>query len=101
MRQDHSNRKHKLTVRILTAVVAVLVLFIVFFFVAKPQVENYDSRKQTEGANFVLGTIVNSVQTQGFVGIPISDNQTVNLVPVEACGQIVQQQLLQQQAAAN
>ena len=86
-----------MTINILIAVVTVLILFIAFFFIAKPQMENYEIKKQTEGVNYILETILQSVQTNGYIGIPVDENQTVNLVPVEACAEIVKAQA--QQAA--
>lgn len=95
MRQENSNRKQRLTVKILVTIVTILVLFIAFFFVAQPQMQNYDTKRQIEGYEEAIRQVLTGVQNQGFVGIPISENETVNLVPVEACPQIVAAQAQQ------
>jgi len=95
MRQDNSNKKQNLTVKILIAIVTILVLFIAFFFVAQPQMQNYDAKKQIEGYQEAIRQVLTGIQSQGFVGIPISENETINLVPVEACPQIIAAQAQQ------
>ena len=101
MREDNSSKKHKTTIRILIAVVAVLIVFIAYFFVAVPQIENYKVNQQNLGADNVIGAILQGIQTNGYVGMPISDNETINLVPVEACAQIVAAQAENAQQASN
>ncbi len=97
MRQDDSNRKHKMIVKILVTVVAILVLFIAFFFVVKPGVDARDQKQQIQGANNVIGQILNSVQTQGGIDIPLDENSTLTLVPIEVCAQVVAAQQQAQQ----
>jgi len=99
MRPENTNKKHKITVRILVAVVAVLILFIAFFFVVQPGVSTHDQKQQIEGANNVIGQILNSVKTQGYIGIPLDENNTLNLVPVQSCAQVVEAQQKQAQTA--
>lgn len=95
MRQDNPNRKQNLTVKILITVVAILILFIAFFFVVQPQMEKYNQKKQIEGYNFALGELLNVIQEQGSVAIPFSENESVNLVPIQLCPQIVAAQAQQ------
>ena len=81
MRHEVSPRdKTKTTVRILSAVVIVLVLFIAFFFVVKPQVNKYALNRQIEGANYVYSDILTNIQQNGYYAIPVG-NQTLVLVP--------------------
>ncbi|MDA3836917.1 MAG: hypothetical protein PF542_04810 [Nanoarchaeota archaeon] len=76
------SRGSKKIVVILSIVVAVLILVILYFFVAQPQMNKYVAAKQYEGVNYALASILSGIQTQGFVQMPISENQSVILAYV-------------------
>lgn len=78
---DSNAKKQKTMIRIMAATIITLILFIVVFFVAVPQVNKFGVDKQIEGANFVYMEIINAVQSQGYYSIPVSENETLVLVP--------------------
>ena len=78
MRQDNPS---KLTIRILSIVIILLVVFMAFFFVIKPQMNKYADERRLEGIEFyVLEVILPQLQANGYVQIPIG-NETLVLVP--------------------
>ena len=79
MRTDE-NKRYRTMVRILIWVIVVLVLIMAYFFLVRPQLNNYAVNNQIAGANIVYQDIVNNVQTNGYYAIPIG-NQTLILVP--------------------
>ena len=79
-RQDIREGKSNMTIKILVAVIAVLILFIAFFFVVRPQFSKMAYNNQVEGANFVYMDILNKVQENGYYAIPVG-NETLVLVP--------------------
>ena len=78
----HERRdKKSLTIKIMAAVIIVLMLFMVFVFVIKPQMAKYDDNRRLEGIEYyVLAVILPQLQQNGFVQIPIG-NETLILVP--------------------
>tara|TARA_Y100000294_G_C8531837_1_gene327319 strand:+ start:634 stop:897 length:264 start_codon:yes stop_codon:yes gene_type:complete len=68
---------------VLVLLVVVLGVVVVYSFVAKPLITGYNVQKYNQGANDVLILLVNEVQSQGFVQIPVG-NQTLVLVPYQA-----------------
>ena len=77
MRED----KNKLTIRILSIAVVVLLLFMAFLFIIQPQMNKYADERRLEGIEFyVLEVILPQLQANGYVQIPIG-NETLILVP--------------------
>lgn len=71
----------KFLVPILVGVIVILMLLVVYAFVVKPAINGYAVKSYNEGVNYALGTIVSQLQTNGYVKIPLSNNQSVLLVP--------------------
>jgi len=70
------------TLFVLTLVVLlVLVVISAYLFVVKPTINGYVIEKKNEGYRIAITDIVLSVQQQGFVQIPLSDDQSLVLVP--------------------
>ena len=69
---------------ILVLLVVVLGVIVIYSYVAKPVVTGYVTKTYnqgvSQGANDVLSVLVNQIQTQGYVQIPVG-NQTLVLVP--------------------
>ena len=65
-------------------IVVILFLFgvIAYIFGVKPAINNYVIEKQTQGMDYALAIIVQQIQQNGFVKIPIG-NQTLILVPAQ------------------
>lgn len=78
---DSNLKKHRNMIKIMAGIIIVLVLFIAFFFVVAPQVNKFAANKQIEGANYVYLDILNRIQAQGYYVIPVSENETLVLVP--------------------
>ena len=69
------------TLFIFTLIVAlVLILVVVYIFLIKPTIQGYVVNKQVEATDFIIGTILNQVQQQGFVQLTYG-NQTMVLIP--------------------
>lgn len=80
MQRGSVDRKTQRTIKILIGLVAFLMLVLVYFFVAQPQMNKFVAKKQYEGANYAVGSILASIQSQGYVEIPVG-NQSLVLVP--------------------
>ena len=64
----------------------VMILFLVYLFAIKPVVNGYVVKKQVEASDFIIGTILNQIQQQGYVQLTYL-NQSVILVPYDASAQ--------------
>ena len=73
---------------ILILVVLILGAMVVYSYVAKPLISGYQTQTYNQGANDVLTVLLNQIQTQGYVQIPVG-NQTLILVPYQP--QLVQE----------
>lgn len=80
MQGGSMDKKTQRTIKILIGLVAFLLLVIVYFFVAQPQMNKFVIEKQSEGIDYAVGSILSSIQSQGYVEIPVG-NQTLVLVP--------------------
>lgn len=72
--------KSKRTVLILSIVIAVLVIAMVYLFIARPMIQTHQDNLRVEGVNYAVSSILASIQSQGYVEIPVG-NQTLILVP--------------------
>jgi uncharacterized protein YneF (UPF0154 family) len=73
--------KHILVIGVLVVVVLIFGGIIGYTYVAKPFITGYQVKNYNQGANDVLTVLINQIQDQGFVQIPIGD-QTLILAPV-------------------
>ena len=82
MKQD-TNRKR--TVLWLSILVVVLALVLIYFVGVKPTYIKHENKiyvqGYTQGINYTIGSIFSSLQARGYVQIPLSQNQTLTLVP--------------------
>ena len=74
---------------ILIGVIVLLVLVLLYFFVAAPSMNNLILNKQIEGVNFAYADVVSQIQNQGYFALPLGQNeagedQTLVLVPYVA-----------------
>ena len=80
----NENDKTKKIIWLLSLIITVLVLALVYFLVISPQIENKTIEKEDglrmEGFNYAIGSILSSIQEQGFVEIPVG-NESLVLVP--------------------
>jgi len=80
----NENDKGKKIIWILSIIITILVLALVYFLVISPQIENKNLVKEDnlriEGFNYAIGSILASIQQQGYVEIPIG-NESLMLVP--------------------
>ena len=78
------NRKTKWIIGILILLVLILGMIVVYTYVAKPVITGYVTKTYnqgaSQGANDVLSVLINQIQTQGYVQIPVG-NQTLVLIP--------------------
>lgn len=84
MRGMGEKKNKNMTMKILIGVIIVLVLFIAYFFVINPGVNNFVYKKQIEAANVVSNNIyadmLTQLQTTGAYQLQVG-NQTLVLVP--------------------
>jgi len=67
---------------ILVVVILVLIGFISYVFLIQPQFNGYVIDKQIEAQTMVVGNIINLVEQQGYVQIPLDDQgNVITLVP--------------------
>lgn len=74
--------KAGLIILVLILVVIILLGVISYAFIIKPAINRYVVGTQTEGVNYALGFIVQQVQQNGYVDIPVG-NQTLRLIPAQ------------------
>ena len=84
-------KKTNLAMGFLVLLVVVLGGMVIYSFVTKPVVTGYVSKTYNQGASDVLGILLNQIENQGFAQIPISENQSIILVPYQQ-GQVQQAQ---------
>ena len=80
--------KTRLTITILVVLVVALAAFVLYSFVIQPTIDGYVVEKQTEGVQIAVTTILTQIQQNGFVQIPLADNQVLTLIPPAMCSQI-------------
>ena len=78
MREDNNKRR---TILILSVVVVILALAIVYFAALKPAMIKHDNKVYIQGGNSVMNSILSSIQSNGYVQIPLANNKTLVLIP--------------------
>lgn len=77
--------KHNKVILILSIVIVVLVLVALYFAVIKTGIEktrtNLKNEGYVEGMDAMISSLLYSVQTQGYVQIPLAENQSLVLIP--------------------
>ncbi|MBI5803179.1 hypothetical protein HY448_00655 [Candidatus Pacearchaeota archaeon] len=68
-------------IAILLLLVVVLSGVVAYTFFVKPAVSGYIVNAQNQGIQFTLSSILLQIQQRGYVEIPVSENQTLILVP--------------------
>ena len=81
-----AKNKQGMIIKGMFAVIIILALVLLFFFVARPGVNKFVTNKQIEGVNFAYADVVNQVQAQGYFALPLGqdeagEDQTLVLVP--------------------
>lgn len=74
--------KQGLIIKILVAVVILLALILIYFFVIKPSVDNYVLNKQIEAQQYVFANMIAQLQSTGAYQLAVG-NQTLVLVPYQ------------------
>jgi hypothetical protein len=77
----NKEERRGLVIKVLLAIIVILVLFIIFIFVVRPSFNNYVYNKQIAAQAIVLNNILYQLQQQGYVQLPVGENQTLILVP--------------------
>ncbi len=67
---------------VLMIIILILLAIILYTFLIKPSINSYVIKKQTEAKDIVLSTILQQLQTQGYVQITDQNGNAVLLVPV-------------------
>jgi len=77
--------KTKLIVRILIAVVALLVIIVLYLTVFQQQYNNFVNQKRIEGIDLFIGQVLipQLQQTGGYIQIPLG-NQTMNFILIQS-----------------
>jgi len=80
------SKKSKISVAVLLLVISILLIFLLYVFVAKPAIQDYDLVKQNQGYEFAVVSIMQSaMQCQQ---VPLTyENYTVNIIATECLKQ--------------
>ena len=73
--------KSNVVIGLLVLVIVVLAGVLIFTMVVKPRISGYVVAKQTEGVQIAVNAILLQLQQNGFVQIPLNENQTLYLAP--------------------
>lgn len=93
------NRRIGLIIGILVGIIVLLSVLLAYFLWAKPTYQGFVGEKQQEAYNIgqveLLNGILVQIQQQGFVQIPLNENQTLYLMPFNP-NQVNQQPALEE-----
>jgi hypothetical protein len=82
--RDEAERT-RLMIKALIAIVVVLGLIVIYLLVAQPAYNNALNQAGYsgfgQGINYTINSILSSIQTKGYVQIPLGNNRTLILVP--------------------
>jgi len=78
---------------VLIGIVLILLAIIAYAFVIGPRLSGYATNKQIEGYQIAVLDIVQAASKCQTVPIPVSENQTINLLAAECLPQEILQQL--------
>ena len=84
-----ANRTRILIV-VLVLIIVVLAGIMLYVFAIKPKISGYVVERQREGVVIAVNSILAQLQQQGFVQIPLNQNQSIILVPYVPPQQITQ-----------
>ncbi|MDO8467851.1 MAG: hypothetical protein Q7S56_02805 [Nanoarchaeota archaeon] len=68
----------------LVLVILVLVAVVAYIFLIAPSINGYIVNKQIEAQQILVSTIIQQIQAQGYVQIPVSSNESLVLVPYQS-----------------
>jgi len=74
-------RKIGVLITFLVLIIVVLAGILIYTFVIVPSLTGYVVGKQNEGVQIAINSILLQVQQNGFVQIPVGENQTLFLAP--------------------
>ena len=86
MREEERRNPYRTLFILTVLVLLVLVVIMIYIFTIKPSIQGYIVKKQIEASDFIVGTILNQVQQQGYVQLTYL-NQTITLVPYDPSAQ--------------
>ncbi len=78
--RDGEKSKQGLVIKILVAIIILLALVLVYFFVIKPSMDNYVLNKQIEAQQYIFANMIAQLNSTGAYQLAIG-NQTLVLVP--------------------
>ena len=85
-RYEQKNRTG-LVITLLVVVIILLSVVVLYSFLIQPKFNGFVVDKQNEGIlagqNYVVQSILTQVQQNGYVEIPVGENQTLVLVPYQ------------------
>ena len=80
MRRQGMSTQGKVIIGLILAVV-VLLGFVLYMFALKPTVNGYVVNKQVEAQTILLSNLIQQVQQNGYVQIPVGEDQVLTLIP--------------------
>jgi hypothetical protein len=78
--KDGEKSKQGLIIKILIAIILLLALVLIYFFIIKPSVDNYVLNKQIEAQQYIFANMIAQLQSTGAYQLAVG-NQTLVLVP--------------------
>ena len=76
-----ATKRTNIFIAVLILVIVILAAIMLYAFFIKPQIQGYAVQKQNEGVQIAVNSILLQLQQNGFVQIPLNQNQTLYLVP--------------------
>lgn len=76
-------KKSGIVIIVLSFMVVALLVLVLYAFVFQPMLTGYAVQKQTEGVQIAVNSILLQIQQQGYVQIPLNENQTLYLAPFD------------------
>jgi hypothetical protein len=67
----------------LVIVILLLVVFLAYLFLIGPSINGYVIDKQIEAQQILVSNIVSQIQQQGYVQIPLSEDEVLTLIPYQ------------------
>lgn len=77
----NNEKKHKIIIWVMIMIILILLLFIIYSFIFLPAYNNLIVKKQAEAQQVLIYGMMQQIQQQGYVSIPLSQNETLVLVP--------------------
>lgn len=74
--------ENKKIIIIMSCVILLLAMVVIYTLIISPSIDNYIITKQAEAQNLILSVLVNQIQQNGYIQIPVGE-EVLTLVPYQ------------------